>query len=101
MKLGAQVTSRTRDANAQARGRPFARLQSEAGRRSRLGARLGTPFRRKAVFRQARPCFRGGPCKPGLANDLIYLSGWPPVLAVHVMLGLALFGLGRHLRMTK
>ncbi|MEQ8950903.1 hypothetical protein [Parvibaculum sp.] len=41
--------------------------------------------------------FGGGPFKPGLANDIIYLFGWPPVLAVHIMLALALYGLWRHL----
>lgn len=42
--------------------------------------------------------FGGGPFKPGLANDLIYLVGWPPVVGVHLMVGLALWGLWRHLR---
>ncbi len=42
--------------------------------------------------------FGGGPFKPGLANDLIYLAGWPPVLGVHVMVGLALWGLWQHRR---
>ena len=44
--------------------------------------------------------FGGGPFKTGLANDVIYLVGWPPVLGVHVMLGLALLGLWRHFRAT-
>lgn len=42
--------------------------------------------------------FGGGPFKAGLANDLIYLAGWPPVVGVHVMVGLALLGLWRHYR---
>lgn len=42
--------------------------------------------------------FGGGPFKAGLANDIIYLAGWPPVLGVHLMLGLALLGLWRHRR---
>ncbi len=36
--------------------------------------------------------FGGGPFPSGLANDLIYLSGWPPVLAVHLVVGLLLWG---------
>lgn len=42
--------------------------------------------------------FGGGPFKAGLANDLIYLAGWPPVVGVHLMIGLALLGLWRHFR---
>lgn len=42
--------------------------------------------------------FGGGPFKAGLANDVIYLLGWPPVLGVHIMLGLALLGLWKHHR---
>lgn len=54
-----------------------------------------------AFFGTRGLAFGGGPFKPGLANDLIYLSGWPPVLAVHIMLVLALLGLWRHLRAAK
>jgi hypothetical protein len=42
--------------------------------------------------------FGGGPFKPGLANDALYLLGWPPVIAVHVMLAFALTGVLRFLR---
>jgi len=42
--------------------------------------------------------FGGGPFEPGLANDLLYVIGWPPVIAVHVMLVLAIVGVVRHLR---
>lgn len=44
--------------------------------------------------------FGGAPFKGGLANDLIFLSGWPPVIGVHIMLGLGLFGAWRQLRAT-
>ena len=37
----------------------------------------------------------GGPFKPGLANDVLYLIGWPPVIAVHVMLAFAVIGVWR------
>ena len=40
----------------------------------------------------------GTPFKPGLANDLLYLAGWPPVIAVHVMLVIAAIGVWRHVR---
>jgi hypothetical protein len=42
--------------------------------------------------------FGGGPFQPGLANDMIYLIGWPPVVAVHVLFALAVLGVVRHLR---
>lgn len=44
--------------------------------------------------------FGGAPFKGGLANDIIYLTGWPPVIGVHIMLGLGLYGVWRHLRTT-
>lgn len=40
----------------------------------------------------------GGPFKPGLANDALYLIGWPPVIAVHVMLALAMIGIWRYIQ---
>lgn len=40
----------------------------------------------------------GGPFKPGLANDVLYLIGWPPVIAVHVMLALAVIGVWRYIQ---
>jgi len=42
--------------------------------------------------------FGGGPFKPGLANDVLYLVGWPPVIAVHVLFVLAIAGVTRWLR---
>ena len=36
--------------------------------------------------------FGGGPFPSGMANDLIYLTGWPPVLAVHFLFALLLWG---------
>lgn len=42
--------------------------------------------------------FGGGPFKPGLANDVLYLLGWPPVICVHLMLALAMLGVVRFLR---
>jgi hypothetical protein len=45
--------------------------------------------------------FGGGPFKGGTANDIIYLFGWPPVVAVHIMLALAVWGVWRFLRYEK
>ena len=42
----------------------------------------------------------GGPFKPGLANDVLYLIGWPPVIAVHVMLALAAIGVWRYVEIS-
>ncbi len=42
--------------------------------------------------------FGGGPFKESLANDVIYLFGWPPVLAVHILFALAALGLWRQLK---
>lgn len=42
--------------------------------------------------------FGGGPFEAGLANDVLYLLGWPPVVCVHVMLGLSIVGIVRFLR---
>lgn len=45
--------------------------------------------------------FGGGPFKGGLANDILYLVGWPPVVCVHVMLALTIVGVVRYLRESK
>lgn len=42
--------------------------------------------------------FDGGPFSGGLANNIIYLSGWPAVIAVHVLFGLFLLGAIHRLR---
>jgi hypothetical protein len=41
--------------------------------------------------------FGGGPFKGGLANDLLYVVGWPPVIGVHVLFVLAIVGVRRYL----
>ena len=43
--------------------------------------------------------FGGGPFKESLANDVIYLPGWPPVLSVHVLFAIALLGVYRYLKL--
>jgi hypothetical protein len=42
--------------------------------------------------------FGGGPFKASLANDVIFLFGWPPIVAVHLLFGLACLGVFRFLR---
>lgn len=53
-----------------------------------------------AAFGTRGLAFGGGPFKGGIANDIIYLSGWPPIIAVHIMLALMLLGVWRHVRAT-
>ena len=43
--------------------------------------------------------FGGGPFQPGLANDVIYLLGWPPVICVHILFFIAVLGVYRYLRL--
>jgi len=45
--------------------------------------------------------FGGGPFKQSLANDVIYLFGWPPVMAVHIMLAVIAIGALAYLKQTK
>lgn len=54
-----------------------------------------------AIFGTRGLAFGGGPFKGGTANDIIYLFGWPPVIAVHIMLGLAAWGVWRYLKHEK
>ncbi|MCE9650922.1 MAG: hypothetical protein K8R18_14985 [Parvibaculum sp.] len=54
-----------------------------------------------AIFGTRGLAFGGGPFKGGMANDIIYLVGWPPVVAVHIMLALAAFGVWRFLKHEK
>jgi len=45
--------------------------------------------------------FGGGPFKAGMANDVIFLFGWPPIVAVHILFGVAILGVVRYLRATR
>jgi hypothetical protein len=54
-----------------------------------------------AIFGTRGLAFGGGPFKGGMANDIISLPGWPPVTAVHIMLGLAAWGVWRFLKHEK
>jgi hypothetical protein len=42
--------------------------------------------------------FGGGPFKASLANDVIFLFGWPPIVAVHILFVLAILGVFRYLK---
>ncbi|MFT7244482.1 MAG: hypothetical protein ACI82A_001839 [Candidatus Azotimanducaceae bacterium] len=42
--------------------------------------------------------FGGGPFKASLANDVIYLLGWPPVMAVHILFAVAMLGVWRFIK---
>lgn len=54
-----------------------------------------------ALFGTRGLAFGGAPFKSGLANDVIYLMGWPPVISVHIMLALSVLGVCRYLRSDK
>lgn len=51
-----------------------------------------------AVFGTRGLAFGGGPFKPGMANDLIYISGYPAILGIHVMVFLAILGVWKFVR---
>lgn len=42
--------------------------------------------------------FGGGPFGDSLANNVIYLSGWPPIIAVHIAFWLLAVGVWQHYR---
>lgn len=45
--------------------------------------------------------FGGGPFPGGWVNNVIYVSGWPPVLAVHITFGLVALGAWQKLKETR
>jgi hypothetical protein len=51
-----------------------------------------------AIFDTRGLAFGGGPFGPSLANDIIYLTGWPPILAVHIAFPIAFWGAYKHYR---
>ncbi|MFT4768601.1 MAG: hypothetical protein ACI8RN_001738 [Glaciecola sp.] len=56
------------------------------------------PAMANAFFGTRGLAFGGGPFTSSLANDVIYLFGWPPIMAVHIMFALAVLGVWRYLR---
>lgn len=57
-----------------------------------IGAALNAMFGTRGL------AFGGGPFKTGLANDLIYISGYPAILGIHVMVVLVLLGIWNFIR---
>jgi hypothetical protein len=56
------------------------------------------PAMANTFFNTRGLAFGGGPFKDSLANDIIYLLGWPPVLSVHVLFAIAVIGVYRFLK---
>lgn len=51
-----------------------------------------------AIFGTRGLAFGGGPFGPSLANDVIFLFGWPAMIGVHIAFPLALYGAWNHCR---
>lgn len=49
-----------------------------------------------AVFETRGLAFNGGPFAGGIANNVIFLFGWPAFLAVHIALPLFFWGVWQH-----
>ena len=56
------------------------------------------PAMANAFFETRGLAYGGGPFKAGSANDIIFLMGWPPIVAVHFLFGIASVGVFRFLR---
>ncbi|MFK8050932.1 MAG: hypothetical protein AB8B81_21070 [Halioglobus sp.] len=56
------------------------------------------PAMANAFFETRGLAFGGGPFKGGLANDVIFLMGWPPIVSVHIVFAIASVGIFRFLR---
>ena len=54
-----------------------------------------------ALFETRGLAYGGGPFAGGLANDLIYLSGWPPFVSVHIAFSLLGYGVWQHYKSLK
>lgn len=59
------------------------------------------PAMANTIFGTRGLAFGGGPFKASLANDVIYLLGWPPVLCVHIVFAIAVIGVVRYLRLPE
>lgn len=56
------------------------------------------PAMANTLFETRGLALGGGPFKAGTANDIIFLMGWPPIVAVHFTFYLACVGVFRFLR---
>ena len=54
-----------------------------------------------AIFETRGLAYGGGPFVGGLANDLIFLSGWPPFVSVHIAFALLAYGVWQHYKSLK
>ncbi len=54
-----------------------------------------------ALFETRGLAYGGGPFEGGLANDLIFLSGWPPFVSVHIAFALLAYGVLQHYKSLK
>ncbi|MFT4629513.1 MAG: hypothetical protein ACI9WC_000813 [Arenicella sp.] len=54
-----------------------------------------------ALFETRGLAYGGGPFEGGLANDLIFLSGWPPFVSVHTAFALLAYGVWQHYKSLK
>lgn len=56
------------------------------------------PAAANAIFETRGLAFDGGPFEGGLANNIIFLAGWPSFAAIHIALPLFLYGVWNHYR---
>ncbi|MFT7528362.1 MAG: hypothetical protein ACI9LY_003523 [Arenicella sp.] len=54
-----------------------------------------------ALFETRGLAYGGGPFEGGLANDLIFLCGWPPFVSVHIAFALLAYGVWQHYKSLK
>jgi hypothetical protein len=54
-----------------------------------------------ALFETRGLAYGGGPFEGGLANDLIFLSGWPPFVSVHIAFALLAYGVWQNYKSLK
>lgn len=59
------------------------------------------PAAANAIFETRGLAFGGGPFEGSLANDIIFLTGWPPFMAVHIALPLLVYGAWQHFKGIK
>lgn len=59
------------------------------------------PAAANAIFETRGLAFGGGPFEGSLANDIIFLAGWPSFMAVHIALPLLVYGAWRHYKGLK
>ena len=56
------------------------------------------PAMANTFFGTRGPAFGGGPFEPGMANNIIYLMGWPPIVSVHILFAVAVIGVFKFLK---